>query len=125
MAIAIDITQPVPYIVPSDRKLPANEQTTFFIQVLSVGQAMLLATKFASLKDKIGTNGHALPLDEVRHMLNDFVVGWVNFRTANGKEVPFIPKAETNWDYLSMGTLGELLTGILEVNQLSEAQQKN
>lgn len=121
MAIAIDSSSKLEMIIASDRGKPKEEQTIFYVRPMTVKEMRKLHQKW-----KGGSVPEAdFSFDELLDMITSFLVGWRNFKNAEGKEVPFVPGSKENIERFSIDLLMELWAGIMEVQRLEEVASKN
>lgn len=121
MAIAINLNQKE-YILESDRELPAEKQTKFFIKPLSAKQAAVLqdSMKFSgegTIMQNMGTN--------TLEMLKIGLVGWENFVDAEGNQIKFTKNMDENIDRLAVAYRYELASAIMELSNFGDKEVKN
>lgn len=124
MATGIDPNRIDRYILEADRKLPKEKQTVFLLKPLrhSVksnlidGQTLEKEGKFAN------------PITFVTLLAQHGIAGWENFRTVEGKEIPFIQEgnkaSDESLSSLLFDDLNELAGRILDLSGLTEVQKK-
>jgi len=89
MPIAIDPNRVTEYVLECDRALPREKQTIFKVRPPTLAASTEAAATLRSVTRPDGTttdaDGHAFALVMLRRCL----VGWENYRTAEGEEVAF------------------------------------
>lgn len=123
MAIALTLKQKE-YVLETDRELPAEEQTKFFIKPLSARQNAQIQdgmrfnkTENGATIENIGT--HTLEI------LKYGLVGWENFNDADGNPIKFTKNMDENIDKLCVEYRYELSGAIMELSNLGPAKEKN
>lgn len=135
MAIALSPERRFRYILEEDRELPADQQTVWWLRVLTQKERDRLLKDTANVK---GANRSPVPVmaDTLRCGLD----GWDNFRDAEGSDTPFeavspsdghawikrpaIP-SDATLDNIPYGYWTELFEAIINSSQLREDDVKN
>jgi len=121
MAIAIDPKTPIPFVTPSDRKLPVEQQTTFLFLPFTRREI----ARFEQLQST-AKEGKLNAIDSFIDILKDKLVGWSNFKRQDGTEVVFNnTNPIENFDCIGLGTLLQLFQGVVEINQITIEEIKN
>ena len=121
MAVALTRKQQE-YILTEDKELSEDLQTKFFIKPLS-------AKKYADIQEKMKITGEG---EEARiqgsyylDVLKEGLVGWSNFKDAEGNEIKFNNKnMDDNLDYLSVPQRFEISGAIMSASILGEQKEK-
>jgi hypothetical protein len=123
MVIAIDEKCPLKFVFPEDRDKPEKEQPFFLIKPLLQSELIEFYNRFAP---KDGTTESIHSYNDVIEFVGPLLVGWGNFKNAEGEDIEFVPgDTEKNLNRFTMKDTLALITGILEVNQISDVDLKN
>lgn len=117
MAVTLDPNSPVCFVTKSDRELPVDQQTRFYILPLTRRELI----KFTAMAGKSSEE----QLEQMITLLKDKLVSWENLKDQSGKLVAFGNDKDANMDKLSMAILSELFEGLGEINGLTKDDQKN
>lgn len=129
MPIALDPKQRFDYVLECDRALPADQQTTFELRGLTVAEEARIEDGLAQLVD----GGFNMRSGQQKlGILRLGLVGWRNFKSGDGAEVPFEtikghPQHVTDacLDRLDPDWRVELANAITERGKLTPAEKKS
>ena len=128
MVIAVDPQAVLEWVHPDERELPADQRTVFLFRPLAAPEAREFMRPSES-EDRV----LELAWDAMRLTL----IGWRNFKLANGSDASFERVTETvngrSRQVASEKTLGyvpatyaaALMTAVMELNRLGVTERKN
>jgi hypothetical protein len=129
MARALALTE-FDYVLKQDQEGPEEERTTWRLRPLTFREHALVArTELRRGKSDDETVMITDTLGSAGRTIQAALIGWTNFRTADGVQIPYGRDADGKLPDATMDLLKpfamELEDVILEHSQLSKEQQKN
>ncbi len=119
MAIALNL-KAVDFVLKCDKDLPPEEQTIFKIKPLTAKQYMEMADTMEYSGETVKHMGLA-----TYNMLKIGLIGWKNFKDAEGNDVSFITNMDDNLNRIPADYRMELSTKITELTTPSIEKVKN
>ena len=130
MAIGISRKTKIPFILPRERELPKEQQTIFYLRSLSA----LTRGEYTEYRSTLPSDGSGdKPLEGLAkwsvRILKECLVGWENFKDAEGKDLPFSIgpgdlATDESIDCIGTNDIFALSVGAVNASFLSEEDKK-
>ena len=122
MPIALSATSFATYECEEDRELPEAEKPVFHFKLLSFGELCDLEDLLAEMREAESTRDVMVVTIKALHLC---LVGWKNFKYADGEFVDFQDQKKSDFPCFSAQVSQELIYGAMEKNNLTEEESKN
>jgi hypothetical protein len=128
MAISLDPSRIVDYVLESDRSLPSGEETVFQLKALDLRTEAHI-TDIRMMIDKEGRPHYKAGTEELE-VLRAGLVGWTRFVNSAGMDLPCIKDPNGRISEASLALLcreyrAELAGAIKALNSITEAEKKS
>jgi hypothetical protein len=135
MTYAVDIDKELRYVLEEDRELPDGDagKPVFLIKGLSAEEAALIDDELA-VTGREGKGRKRKKQQEMKWRIGSSIIkildagllGWQNFRTKDGKEIPWDEtKRKRNYNYLPEAARAEIADAIRNISDVSEEEREN
>ena len=121
MPVALSPTSFKPYVFKEDRSLPEEDQTKFHMKLMNFEELCAFEDAMADMDSGKTRDTMKACMDALKIGL----LGWTNFKYADGKQVDFTEMFSTNFPCFGPDVTQRLISAALEVNKLSEEESKN
>ena len=129
MPIAVNPGVPFDYVLKCDRELEPEQKTVFQLKPLTPSESAQLEDNLA----RVYASDETLTVNTGTHTLKQLqmgLIGWKNFRNAEGEEIPFPERKDARLKtahlaYLAPEWRQEIANAIDEGNTVTETDLKN